>query len=76
MFDSGAEYTCAVVKGERNIAYGDDCYCHYTKVNYEEPIVRCRDCVYSRDSGSECGYRKPYYFMVSPDCFCAWGVSE
>lgn len=70
MFDSGAEYTCAVVKGERNIAYGDDCYCHYTKVNYEEPIVRCRDCDCVSDGRSYC-------FLVDmpvrPHNFCCWG---
>lgn len=38
------EVTCKVEKGERNIAYGEDCYCYYTQPNYNERIVRCRDC--------------------------------
>lgn len=42
------EVTCKVEKGERNIAYGEDCYCYYTQPNYNERIVRCRDCKYSQ----------------------------
>lgn len=68
------ECTCTVVRGEREIAYGEDCYSYYPKPNYGERIVRCRDCRYSLDGGTLCSYRKPFYFQVLANGFCNNGV--
>lgn len=72
------ECICSVVKGERDIAWGEDCYCWYPKPNYNERIVRCRDCEYAKWKAKDCDgadiYRcRKFKFDVSPDGFCAWG---
>lgn len=76
------EVTCKVEKGERDIAYGEDCFCYYTQPNYNERIVRCKDCKHLVGVGIDfyyCGLfraRGPYdYELHKPayDGFCAWG---
>lgn len=81
------ECTCSITKGERALAWGDDCYCYYPKPNYTERIVRCRDCKFGvpEPNGKsvvcfgrlvetwdyENGCEKENH--VEPDGFCSWG---
>lgn len=71
------EVTCKVTKGERDIAYGEDCYCYYTQPNYNERIVRCRDCgADTTPDGVRLNYRRYCILqdrIVEPNGFCAWG---
>lgn len=81
------EVTCKVEKGERDIAGGEDCFCYYTQPNYEERIVRCKDCKFYDTTGVYTDYTRDlqeqncYHFKdyegspmpVEPDGFCSWG---
>lgn len=76
------EVTCHVEKGQLEMAWGDDCYSYYTKPNFTERIVRCRDCKWYvkyesmwdtdewciRCKDDDCGV-----FETESDGFCAWG---
>ena len=78
------ECTCFVVKGERAAAWGEDCWCWYPKPNYNERIVRCKDCKFCLEkckyfNGSpvcvRCGSEIDGFdaFETEPDGFCKWG---
>lgn len=76
------EVTCRITKGERALAYGDDCFCWYPRLNYNERIVRCRDCKHyvldwEIDEERKCCARlsKPLDEPLFPGDtgFCAWG---
>lgn len=76
------EVTCKVTKGERDIAYGEDCYCYYTHPNYNERIVRCKDCNHriSADNGFVDVFGQWYCehlgLGIDPDFFCADGEPD